>query len=146
MPILFRILDFSVNRKAVPTTLFTIWLVILYQVSNRVPADMPEMLVPQQDKILHFIFFLGGGMALAASLRVLLKLQGFPLLLAVALVLGLLGALDEYNQQFVPGRSGLSIEDWIADMTGAIAGIGILSLLVASLRMKMTSKTENKIQ
>lgn len=134
MSILFRILDFTLNRPAVPTILFGIWLVILYQVSNSVPTEMPRMVVPQQDKILHFVFFLGGAMALAASLRLLAKLQGVRLLLAVALVMGLLGALDEYNQQFIPGRSGLSIEDWIADMSGAVAGVALLRWLVSNLR------------
>ncbi|MFM8715399.1 MAG: VanZ family protein [Spartobacteria bacterium] len=56
------------------------------------------------------------------------------MLLAVALVMGLLGALDEYNQQFIPGRSGLSIEDWIADMSGAVAGVALLRWLVSNLR------------
>jgi len=136
MSILFRILDFTLNRPAVPTILFGIWLAILYQVSNSVPAEMPEMVVPQQDKILHFVFFLGGGTVLAASLRLLAMLQGIRLLLAVALVMGLLGALDEYNQQFIPGRSGLSFEDWVADMSGAVAGVGLLSLLVTKVRTR----------
>ena len=91
------------------------------------------MVVPQQDKILHFVFFLGGGVVLAASLRLLAKLQGVRLFVAVALVMGVLGALDEYNQQFIPGRSGLSLEDWIADMSGAVAGVGLLQLLTAKL-------------
>ena len=94
------------------------------------------MVVPQQDKILHFVFFLGGGTVLAASLRLLAMLQGIRLLLAVALVMGLLGALDEYNQQFIPGRSGLSFEDWVADMSGAVAGVGLLSLLVTKVRTR----------
>jgi VanZ family protein len=136
MSIVFRILDFTLNRPAVPTTLFGIWLAILYHVSNSVPAQMPEMIVPQQDKVLHFVFFLGGGTVLAASLRVLAKMQGIRLLLAVALVMGILGALDEYNQQFIPGRSGLSLEDWIADMSGAVAGVVLLRLLVAKLDTK----------
>jgi VanZ family protein len=136
MSILFRILDFTLNRPAVPTILFGIWLAILYQISNSVPSEMPEMLVPQQDKILHFVFFLGGGTVLAASLRLLAKLRGIHLLLALALAMGLLGALDEYNQQFIPGRSGLSLEDWVADMSGAVAGVGLLHLLVTKVRTK----------
>ena len=136
MSILYRILDFALNRAVVPTTLFGIWLTILYHVSNSVPADMPEMVVPQQDKILHFVFFLGGGTVLASSLRLLAKLQGIRLLSAVALVIGVLGALDEYNQQFIPGRSGLSLADWLADMSGAVAGVGLLRILVAKLRTK----------
>jgi VanZ family protein len=140
MSALYRILDFILNRPAVPTTLFGIWLAILYHVSNSVPTEMPQMLVPQQDKILHFVFFLGGGVVLAASLRLLAKLQGIRLLLTVAVVMGLLGALDEYNQQFIPGRSGLSFEDWIADMSGAIAGVGLLRLLMAKLQTRESSK------
>jgi VanZ family protein len=136
MSIVFRILDFSLKRSAVPTTLFGIWLAILYHVSNSVPAEMPEMIVPQQDKVLHFVFFLGGGTVLAASLRLLAKLQGIRLLLAVAIVMGVLGALDEYNQQFIPGRSGLSLEDWIADMSGALTGVVLLRFFVAKLQTK----------
>ena len=134
MSILSRVLDFALNRPAVPTILFGIWLAILYQVSNSVPTEMPKMVVPQQDKILHFVFFLGGATALATSLRLLAKLQGIRLLLAVALVMGLLGALDEYNQQLIPGRSGLSLEDWLADITGALTGVLLLRFLVAKLQ------------
>lgn len=140
MAALYRILDFILNRPAVPTTLFGIWLAILYHVSNSVPTEMPQMLVPQQDKILHFVFFLGGGVVLAASLRLIAKLEGIRLLLAVAVVMGLLGALDEYNQQFIPGRSGLSFEDWIADMSGAIAGVALLRLLTSKLQTRESSK------
>jgi VanZ family protein len=52
----------------------------------------------------------------------------------------LLGALDEYNQQFIPGRSGLSLEDWIADMSGAIAGVALLRLLASKLQTRESSK------
>jgi VanZ family protein len=140
MATLSRFLDLTLNRPAVPTALFGIWLAILYYVSNSVPKQMPEMLVPQQDKILHFVFFLGGGVVLAASLRLLAKLQGVRLFVAVALVMGVLGALDEYNQQFIPGRSGLSLEDWIADMSGAVAGVGLLQLLAAKLGTREIKK------
>jgi VanZ family protein len=140
MDTLSRFLDLTLNRPAVPTALFGIWLAILYQVSNSVPKEMPEMMVPQQDKILHFVFFLGGGVVLAASLRLLAKLQGVRLFVAVAVVMGVLGALDEYNQQFIPGRSGLSLEDWIADMSGAVAGVGLLQLLAAKLGTREIKK------
>jgi len=140
MAALYRILDFTLNRPAVPTALFGIWLAILYHVSNSVPTEMPQMLVPQQDKILHFVFFLGGAVVLAASLRRVAKLEGIRLLLTVAVVMGLLGALDEYNQQFIPGRSGLSLEDWIADMSGAIAGVALLRLLASKLQTRESSK------
>jgi len=134
MSIFSLILNLLLKRPEVPATLFAIWLAILHQVSNSPAKEMPDMLVPQQDKILHFVFFLGGGTVLAATLRLLAKLHGMPLLLSVTVVMGLLGALDEYNQQFIPGRSGLSLADWIADVSGAVAGAGLLRLLVKKFR------------
>lgn len=134
MSIFFRIFDFALTRPAVPATLFGLWLAILHQVSNNPAQAMPRMLVPQQDKILHFVFFLGGAVVLAASLRLLAKLHGMTLFLTATVVMGLLGALDEYNQQFIPGRSGLSLPDWIADVSGAVAGVGVLRLLINRLQ------------
>jgi len=134
MSIFSLILDSLLKRPAVPATLFGLWLAILHQVSNNPAQAMPRMLVPQQDKILHFVFFLGGGVVLAASLRLLAKLHGMALFLTATVVMGLLGALDEYNQQFIPGRSGLSLPDWIADVSGAVAGVGVLRLLVNRLQ------------
>jgi VanZ family protein len=61
------------------------------------------------------------------------KLRGIALILIVAVIMGTFGALDEYNQQFIPGRSGLSLEDRIADMCGALAGVGLLRLILAKL-------------
>jgi len=136
MSTLLKCLHFALSRPVVPATLFGVWLIILYQVSNSMPKDMPDMLVPQQDKILHFIFFLGGGATLAASLRLLTKLQGVSLMVAVVLVMGLLGALDEYNQQFIPGRSGLSLADWTADVSGTLAGSWLVIFLVSKLQEK----------
>jgi len=134
MSIPSRILNFTLNKLAIPAILFGLWLALLCHFSNSVPEDMPEMIVPQQDKILHFLFFTGGAAALAATLRLLLKLRGPSLFLVVAVIIGLLGALDEYNQQFIPGRSGLNLADWVADMVGAFAGAGLLHLLAAKLK------------
>jgi hypothetical protein len=56
----YWLLDLTLRRAPVSMALFGVWLAILHHVSNCIPAEMPEMLVPQQDKILHFVFFLGG--------------------------------------------------------------------------------------
>lgn len=93
------------------------------------------MIVPQQDKILHFIFYAGGATTLAAALRLVANARGTALLVGTVFVIGLLGALDEYNQQFIPGRSGLSLADWTADMAGALAGVGFLYVVLAKLRL-----------
>jgi VanZ family protein len=41
----------------------------------------------------------------------------------------LAGALDEYNQQFVPGRKGMDPYDWAADIFGASCGVLVLGRL-----------------
>lgn len=133
MNLLYRILDFTFQRAWVSSGLFGVWLVILHHVSNSVPEEMPAMIVPQQDKILHFVFYAGGATILAAALRLLTNVRGAALVVGTAFAIGLLGALDEYNQQFIPGRSGLSIADWTADLAGALAGIGLLHAVLAKL-------------
>ena len=51
--------------------------------------------------------------------------------LVVVAIVSAFGALDEWHQQFVPGRSWDSA-DWIADSAGA--AIGVLILLTARRR------------
>lgn len=41
---------------------------------------------------------------------------------------GLYGALDEWHQSFVPGRTP-DATDWLADVAGVIAGYSLASLV-----------------
>jgi VanZ family protein len=110
--------------------LFVIWMGILFFFSSsESPKDMPTLL-PHQDKVIHFVFYAGGACALAGALARSFSLHGLPLVVLTVLTLSLAGALDEYNQQFVPGRKGMDPYDWAADILGATAGV----LLLARLR------------
>ena len=110
-------------------TLFVLWLGILFFFSsNESPKDMPTLL-PHQDKVIHFVFYAGGACALAGALVRSFSLRGGWLLVATVAVLALAGALDEYNQQFVPGRQGMDPYDWAADIFGAACGVVILGRL-----------------
>jgi VanZ family protein len=51
------------------------------------------------------------------------------LVVLTVLALSLAGALDEYNQQFVPGRQGMAPYDWAADILGAACGVLVLGRL-----------------
>jgi VanZ family protein len=110
-------------------TLFVLWLGILFFFSsNESPKDMPTLL-PHQDKVIHFVFYAGGACALAGAMVRSFLLRGAWLLVATVVVLALAGALDEYNQQFVPGRQGMDPYDWAADIFGAACGVVILGRL-----------------
>jgi VanZ family protein len=110
-------------------TLFVLWLGILFFFSsNQSPKDMPTLL-PHQDKVIHFVFYAGGACALAGALVRSFSLRGGWLLVATVAVLALAGALDEYNQQFVPGRQGMDPYDWAADVFGAACGVVVLGRL-----------------
>jgi VanZ family protein len=109
--------------------LFVIWLGILFFFSsNESPKDMP-MLLPHQDKVIHFVFYAGGACALAGALARSFGLHGLALVVLTVLALSLAGALDEYNQQFVPGRQGMDPYDWAADILGAACGVLVLGRL-----------------
>ena len=82
------------------------------------------LIPPPWDKFAHagvfgaIAFLLHGGLRLRAWLAVLLAV--------------LLGAGDEIHQAFLPGRFA-GLDDWIADLFGALLGV----LLVGVLRRKL---------
>lgn len=106
--------------------LFLFWATTLYFLSSfatTIPEAGPE--IPHLDKMLHFGYFFGGGGILATFLLLkkgLITPFSIRILLPMA-TLAVIGALDEYNQTFTPGRSGNDPFDWLADVLGAAAGI-----------------------
>ena len=115
--------------------LFVIWLGILFFFSsNESPKDMPTLL-PHQDKVIHFVFYAGGACALAGALARSFGLRGLALVVLTILALSLAGALDEYNQQFVPGRQGMDPYDWAADILGAACGVLVLGRLRRAVKV-----------
>jgi VanZ family protein len=93
-------------------------------------TSMPSQLVPQQvssfDKTAHFSMY-----AVLAGLltRYLTEAttQWRAVIMAIALTMAF-GALDEWHQQFIPGRS-TELADWRADSLGATTGALIVALL-----------------
>lgn len=90
-----------------------------YVAVNWVLSDLPGDRVgrlPAPDWLLHGLANALFGVALRYALSS--RRQGF--LLAVAL-LAAHGALDEWHQSWVPGRTP-SLGDWVADVAGGLAG------------------------
>ena len=88
-------------------------------------AYVPRLPGPEgTDKLIHFAFFV----VLAFLIQRAPRERGSArLTLYVILALAAFGALDEYVQQFIPGRD-MELFDWIADVSGAIVGVVIARL------------------
>lgn len=82
---------------------------------------MPPL--PFADKVIHFGYFVGGGIFLGLAFSLTFPLSPKSIIAAGILVLAMVAALDEWHQLYVPGRSGGDLADWAADVAGAVAGM-----------------------
>jgi len=112
---------------------FALWACLLWILSDRPLRGANIIDLPGVDKILHFLYFLIG----AVLLSVALYLRGLSSwcrnLFVVLITVAVIGALDEWHQSWVPGRSGNDLGDWIADLLGGVAG-ALISKSFHSLR------------
>ena len=111
-------------RRWVPPALWAAALLLATSWPNpNVPA------VGEGDKVVHAAMY--GGLAWLVARAEPSLARRAPWQLLVALVLSAFGALDEWHQQLIPGRSA-SVADWAADT----AGIALALLLVAAARRR----------
>ena len=89
-------------------------------VATHAPIDIP-LSINRLDKLQHAAAFLGLG-ALLYAVAANYWRPGWMTAVGMFLVAGTYGALDEWTQQFVPGRTADPI-DWVADLIGAALGI-----------------------
>ena len=85
------------------------------------------------DKIEHAGFFFLGGLLLGGWLVAAGHWPRRWWLLP--LVAALVGAFDEIHQLFTPGRSGLDLGDWIADIVGGSLAAAVVH--IAQRRLKV---------
>jgi VanZ family protein len=122
---------FFLHRPAIWFTAFAIWFGVLWWLSSGVPDVPAPLQFRASDKLLHFGWF-GIGAGLISGflfLRWPARAARGQVLLATVVV-ALTGALDEFHQSFIPGRSGNDPFDFAADVLGALAG----SLAFVALR------------
>jgi len=85
---------------------------------------------PGADKMAHFGFYGVAGFLFVLWRREIGKGAAGAVVWA-AIFAALLGAVDEFHQQWIPGRS-MDLLDWVADVVGGTAG-GFCSAVAASM-------------
>jgi VanZ family protein len=101
-------------------------------------SSVPNLTALPGDISDHTGHFVGYALLGALMLRALASARWAGITLgagaAAVLLTAAYGATDEWHQGFVAGRSP-ALDDWIADLAGAVAGVGLI-LAIASLRRR----------
>lgn len=98
--------------------LVLVYMAVIFWLSHQPSLPVPA-LFPHQDKVFHFLEYLGLGFLLAnCGPRVATRRRRFWLAFALASVYGI---SDELHQSFVPGRDSAAL-DWLADTAGGWVG------------------------
>ncbi len=121
--------------QAVSLVSAVVWGAAIWWINGLPGADIPRvewaMSIPHFDKIVHFGMYAGlaGFFWIATALGT--RPGGWPWIACSVLAVlfpSILGALDEWRQTNIPGRSA-SLDDWFADAIGAVAAVAILSAI-----------------
>jgi VanZ family protein len=106
----------SVRRWAPPT----VWAAIILILTSLPGADIPRLNFADADKLAHgTLYAILGLLSVRASGRP--RRPAWVLVIVLGSV-ALLGALDEWHQQFISGRC-VEFLDWVADCLGAAVGV-----------------------
>ena len=105
------------SRWCVPVA---VALVIAAATSWPTPVAMPG----SSDKVAHLLSYA----ALAASVAWAARSRRWTQAFGCIVLASLLGAADEWHQQFIPGRR-MELRDWFADTVGAVLGSSLVTAL-----------------
>ena len=104
--------------------LWIIWFTTLWILSSGNPEIKDAPKIPHLDKVIHFCYFMAGGFFFANFLYIKNSPRwSWKKIIIISFIAGTAtGALDEYHQSHTRGRQGNDLGDWIADMSGTLAG------------------------
>ncbi len=92
-------------------------------------TSLPQDAVPLQtagiDKILHFTIYTVFAFLLTRQISE--DTGPWRAVFGAVLITAAFGAADEWHQRFIPGRS-TEFADWMADVSGAVAGAAIYAI------------------
>jgi len=105
-----------------------VWFLVLWKLSSTSGSSLPSLHFPHADKVAHFTYFFIGGTLLTNAFRLTFRWRLPIVFLAVLLVIGSIGIVDEWHQTSTPGRSGNDRGDLLADCLGG----GLAALFITS--------------
>lgn len=109
--------------------MLAVWVALTLTLTS-IPNPEFGPMFPGADTVAHFGFY-----GVAGFLFVLWRREtgkgAAAAVLSSAIFAALLGAVDEFHQQWIPGRS-MELLDWVADFAGGTAG-GFCSAVAASM-------------
>ena len=112
------------NRAFLWPLLYALLIIGLSPIPSRALPDYPWLIF---DKLLHFAEYGVLGFLVAHAWRSR-RSQLHRFLIRILLPTSLFAALDELYQLLIPGRL-CSVQDWLADVAGIIAGSLLYSLV-----------------
>jgi VanZ family protein len=112
----------SKMRMVAPWLAFIVWAIALTALSSIPASRIGPMPFWEADKVVHSLLFGLGAVPVAFIARRYFKgiAPVFGITLAIMMTVAL---LDEFHQQFTPGRSGMDAGDLTADAVGSMCGI-----------------------
>jgi len=125
------------KRRSLYVGLLTGWVVFTLTLTS-IPNPEFGPSFPGADKVAHFGFY-----GVMGFLFVLWRREiGMGAAVAVvwaAIFTALLGAVDEFHQQWIPGRS-MELLDWAFDFAGGMAGSFCSAVAVSMIPVLLTPK------
>ena len=112
-----------------------IYAVLILALSSRPQIDLPQLHI--SDKLIHFVEYGILGMLLFRLFKRDFKMRGLRLWLLHIFSLAAFAFLDELLQSFIPSRDA-DFFDWLADMSGGLAGALIYVYIRLAWKMMRT--------
>ncbi|HEX6536342.1 MAG TPA: VanZ family protein [Gemmatimonadaceae bacterium] len=103
-------------RRWVPPMVWAAFILLLTSLPG---SKLPHVSWREIDKLVHFLLY--GTFAWLSTRSLGRQRPVARIALLVVLGVSLFGAVDEWHQQFIPGRS-MDPFDWMADTLGALTG------------------------
>jgi VanZ family protein len=126
-----------VTRERLYLVMLMVWVILTLTLTS-IPNPRFGPAVGGVDKVAHFGFY-----GAAGFLFVLWRLESgkgaVAAVLCAAFFAVLLGAVDEFHQQWIPGRS-MEFFDWVADFTGGSTGAFCAAVAASRLPCLLTRK------